>query len=138
MDVDLIFKIAAVGILVAVLNILLQRSGREEQALMTTITAAVLGAAAAVAICFAAVSFAAPLKELASLIKNMTSSGELFIAPVMKCAAIAIVTKLASELCRDSSQSAVASSVELAGSICALSVAMPLIISMLKTIGAMA
>ena len=39
MDVDLIFKIAAVGILVAVLNILLQRSGREEQALMTTITA---------------------------------------------------------------------------------------------------
>ena len=130
MDVDLIFKIAAVGILVAVLNILLQRSGREEQA--------VLGAAAAVSICFAAVSFAAPLRELAELIKSMTSSGELFIAPVMKCAAIAIVTKLASELCRDSSQSAVASSVELAGSICALSVAMPLIISMLKTIGAMA
>ena len=39
MDVDLIFKIAAVGILVAVLNILLQRSGREEQALMTTLAA---------------------------------------------------------------------------------------------------
>ena len=37
MDVDLIFKIAAVGILVAVLNLLLSRSGREEQALMTTI-----------------------------------------------------------------------------------------------------
>ena len=42
MDVDLIFKIAAVGILVAVLNILLQRSGRDEQALMTTITALVV------------------------------------------------------------------------------------------------
>ena len=37
MDVDLIFKIAAVGILVAVLNILLTRSGREDQALMTSI-----------------------------------------------------------------------------------------------------
>ncbi len=37
MDVDLIFKIAAVGILGAVLNILLSRSGREEQALMVTI-----------------------------------------------------------------------------------------------------
>ena len=37
MDVDLIFKIAAVGILVAVLNMLLSRAGREEQALMTTI-----------------------------------------------------------------------------------------------------
>ena len=37
MDVDLIFRIAAVGILVAVLNTLLTRAGREDQALMTTI-----------------------------------------------------------------------------------------------------
>lgn len=37
MDVDLIFKIAAIGILVAVLNLLLVRSGREEQAMMTTL-----------------------------------------------------------------------------------------------------
>ena len=37
MDVDLIFRIAAVGILVAVLGQLLSRSGREEQATMTTL-----------------------------------------------------------------------------------------------------
>ncbi len=37
LDVDLIFKIAAIGILVAVLNQLLIRSGREEQAMMTTL-----------------------------------------------------------------------------------------------------
>lgn len=37
MEVNLIFKIAAVGILVAVLNQLLVRSGREEQAMMTTL-----------------------------------------------------------------------------------------------------
>lgn len=37
MDVDLIFKIAAVGILVAVLNQVLIRSGREEQAMLTTL-----------------------------------------------------------------------------------------------------
>ena len=42
MEVELIFKIAAVGILVAVLNILLSRSGRDEQALMTTIAALVV------------------------------------------------------------------------------------------------
>ena len=42
MDVDLIFKIAAVGILVAVLNILLTRSGREDQALMTSTTGLVV------------------------------------------------------------------------------------------------
>ena len=37
MDVDLIFKIAAIGILVAVLNQLLIRSGREEQGLMVVL-----------------------------------------------------------------------------------------------------
>ncbi len=42
MDVDLIFKIAAVGILVAVLNILLSRSGRDDQALMTSIAGLVV------------------------------------------------------------------------------------------------
>ena len=42
MEVDLIFKIAAVGILVAVLNQLLIRSGREEQAMMTTLAGLVV------------------------------------------------------------------------------------------------
>ena len=42
MDVDLVFKIAAIGILVAVLNILRSRAGRDEQALMTTIAGLVV------------------------------------------------------------------------------------------------
>ena len=42
MNVDLIFKIAGVGIVVAVLNQLLIRSGREEQALLTAIAGLVV------------------------------------------------------------------------------------------------
>ena len=42
MVVDLIFKIAAICILVAVLNQLLVRSGREEQAMMTTLAGLVV------------------------------------------------------------------------------------------------
>ena len=42
MDVDLIFKIAAIGIIVAVLNQVLIRSGREEQAMMTTLAGLVV------------------------------------------------------------------------------------------------
>ena len=42
MQVDLIFKIAAIGILVAVFNQLLIRSGREEQAMMTTLAGLVV------------------------------------------------------------------------------------------------
>lgn len=41
-DVDLIFKVAAIGILVAVLNQLLVRSGREDQAMLTTIAGLVV------------------------------------------------------------------------------------------------
>lgn len=37
MEVDLIFKIAAIGIIVSILNQVLSRSGREEQATMTTL-----------------------------------------------------------------------------------------------------
>ena len=43
MEIDLIFKIAAIGIIVAVLNQLLIRSGREDQAMMTTLAGLVGG-----------------------------------------------------------------------------------------------
>ena len=42
MDVNFIFKIAAIGIIVAVLNLLLTRSGREEYAMITTLAGLVV------------------------------------------------------------------------------------------------
>ncbi|HHY81453.1 MAG TPA: stage III sporulation protein AC [Clostridiales bacterium] len=42
MNVDIIFKIAAVGILIAVINQVLQKAGREEMAMMTTLTGIVI------------------------------------------------------------------------------------------------
>lgn len=42
MEIDLIFKIAAVGIIVSILNQVLARSGREEQATMTTLAGLVV------------------------------------------------------------------------------------------------
>lgn len=65
MNVDLIFKIAAVGILVAVLNLLLSRSGRDEQALMTTI-------AGLVTVLFILVQ---QIADLFSLIKSLFDLG---------------------------------------------------------------
>ena len=63
MDVDLIFKIAAVGILVAVLNILLSRSGRDDQALMTSIAGLV-------------VVLVVVVKEISQLFSRRTGDGE--------------------------------------------------------------
>ena len=42
MDIDLIFKIAAIGIIVAVLNLLLKRAERDEQAMMTTLAGLII------------------------------------------------------------------------------------------------
>lgn len=42
MNIDLIFKIAAIGIIVSILNQVLSRSGREEQATMTTLAGLVV------------------------------------------------------------------------------------------------
>ena len=42
MEIDLIFKIAAVGIIVSILNQVLSRSGRDEQATMTTLAGLVV------------------------------------------------------------------------------------------------
>ena len=42
MEIDLIFKIAAVGIIVSILNLVLVRSGREEQATMTSLAGLVV------------------------------------------------------------------------------------------------
>lgn len=42
MDIDLIFKIAAIGIIVSILNQVLTRSGRDEQATMTSLAGLVV------------------------------------------------------------------------------------------------
>lgn len=42
MEIDMLFKIAAIGIIVAVLNQVLSRAGRDDQAMMTTLTGLVI------------------------------------------------------------------------------------------------
>lgn len=61
MDIDLIFKLAALGILVAVLNILLSKSGRDEQALMVTLAGLVV----------AMILVVQEISDLFRLIKNL-------------------------------------------------------------------
>lgn len=61
MEIDLIFKIAAIGIIVSILNQVLSRSGREEQATMTTLTGLVV----------VLMMVAQKISELFNLVKNL-------------------------------------------------------------------
>lgn len=126
---ELVFKAAAAALTASAAALLIKRTNPEISLL--------LGACTAALIAIAAMGFAKGLRELSDAVKTISDSSAVYTAPVLKCAAVAIVTKLASELCRDASQGAAASAVELAGTVCALSIAMPLVMSMLKMIGGM-
>ena len=61
MEIDLVFKIAAIGIIVSILNQVLSRSGREEQATMTTLAGLVV----------VLVMVAREISELFDLVKSL-------------------------------------------------------------------
>ena len=85
----------------------------------------------------AAVGASESLREVYGLVRTLTGSGSIYVAPVMKCLAISLITKTASELCKDASQAAAASAVELSGTLCAMGVATPMMLSMLKMIASL-
>ena len=126
---DVIIKCAAAALLSCLICLLIKRTNPE--------MSMVLGAGAIVIIITAAMSYASSLIELAAAVKNLCGSADVLIGPVLKCVGIGAVTKISTELCRDSSQSSAAAAVDMAGTLCAIGVSMPLIMSMLKMIGDM-
>lgn len=123
---ELIIKSASAALIAAALGLLIKKSNPELSLMLGICTAAVIMLSSA--------GFAAELRELAETVRKMTGDSGLTV-PVLKCLAIAVITGLSSEMCRDSSQSAAACAVEFAGSICAMSISMPLILSVLTMIG---
>ena len=126
---ELILKAAALALTAALIGIVLRRTNPE----MTL----VLSICTVVLIIGAALGFAKSFTELAQTVQRIFGVSETLIKPVIKCVAVAIITKLTSDLCKDSSQAAAASAVELAGTVCALCIIMPLLMSMLTAIGGM-
>ena len=126
---ELVLKASAAALTAAIVCLLIKRGNPEISLLLSICTVSL--------ILIAALGFAEGIRELATAVKTVAGSSETLAAPVLKCVAIAIVTRVTAELCRDSSQGASAAAVELAGTICAMSVALPLILSMLNMIGGM-
>ena len=126
---ELILKAAALALTAALIGIVLRRTNPEMTLLLSICTV--------VLIMGAALGFAKSFTELAQTVQRIFGVSESLIKPVIKCVAVAIITKLTSDLCKDSSQAAAASAVELAGTVCALCIIMPLLMSMLTAIGGM-
>lgn len=126
---DIMLKCAAIALMATVICLLIKRTNPEMSMLLST--------GAIVVILTAAMGFARSITELAALVKTMSDDSDVMIVPVLKCVGIGAVTKISAELCRDASQSSAAAAVDMAGTLCAIGVSMPLIVSMLKLIGGM-
>ena len=122
-------KAAALALTAALIGIVLRRTNPEMTLLLSICTV--------VLIMGAALGFAKSFTELAQTVQRIFGVSETLIKPVIKCVAVAIITKMTSDLCKDSLQAAAASAVELAGTVCALCIIMPLLMSMLTAIGGM-
>ncbi len=123
----LMLRVSAAAICALFSCLLLRRTNPE--------LAAALSIAAVVTILLASLSMSETLKEMKDMLRERFQLSDTMMQPVLKCVAAGIVTRLTADLCRDASQTAAASAVELAGSLCALGVVMPLLLTMLKMAG---
>lgn len=124
---DLLYKTAA-AMLLASLMALLIRKTNPELALLINLMAVTLAF-------FAAGSYAFGIRDLSDTVKTMMHGKGNYVDPILKCVAVSFVTRISSDLCKDSAQSASASALEVLGTVCAMGIAMPLILNVLMTIG---
>ncbi len=126
---EIVIKAAAAALTAAVIGLLIKQKNPELALLLSVCTVTM--------ILLVSVGLLSGLRELIRTVQTMIGSHETLTSPLIKCFAVALVTKLTAELCTDASNRAAAAAIELAGTICAASLMMPLLISVLKMIGGM-
>lgn len=124
---DVIIKAAAVALITATGALLIKKTNPE--------TAFLLGVIGAVIILGASAVMLAALKDTFDEIINETGLSAAIFTPLIKCTVIAITVKIVSSLSKDSGQNGIASSVEFLGAAAAIYTALPLLDTVLKTIG---
>ena len=124
---ELILRSAALALCSGFAALLIRRSAPELNLPLSAITVLV--------ILLASVGFLQGIRVLSDSVRENFGVAESYTLPMLKCLAIALVTKFTADLCRDAAQAAAASAVELAGTACALGVILPLVTALLRTIG---
>lgn len=122
-------KISGVLLVSSCAALMIRRSNPEISLLLSTaVIAASLGAS---------LLLFKPLTELWETTRELYGVGEVYLLPLVKCCAAALVARLSADLCREASQNAAASAVEFLGLLCALGAAMPLVQNMIAALGEM-
>ena len=126
---EVLIRCAALALISALIGLLLRHYRPELSFALSTVTLAVILLACGVL-----------LDTVLHAIRDaerILGQSSLQIRPVLKCLGIALTSRLASDLCKDASQGALASALEIAGTLCAAAVSMPTILTVLSMIGGM-
>ena len=94
----------------------------------------VLAIAAGAILLSASLEALSSVRALMDLLSDTAGLSPAVVAPVVKTTGIAILTRISAEVCRDAGESGVAASVETAGAVLALWVALPLLRAVLDTV----
>ena len=127
---EIVIKATVIGVVGAVLTLLIKRTNPE---FSTVLSLGICGV-----IMLMGLTLYSSIAETLELATDNTKLSSADTAPVLKCVGIGITARLGSELCKDAGQSAVASTVEISGALCALYVSLPLIKTLLRMIGELA
>lgn len=126
---EILIKCAAIALLGTVSALIIkQRNPEISFALSTAVVCTIF-------ICIT--KFGTIVAESLRTAETLLSRTSANIMPMIKCIGIGSITEISASLCRDSSQGAAASALEIAGTVCAAATAAPAISSMIKLIGDM-
>lgn len=126
---EIIFKAAAVALGASIIGLVLKKFNPEISGLISLCTIII--------IVISVLSFAGELKELISSSRKLINISDIYLLSILKCLAVSLLTRLSSDLCKDAGQAALSTTVELAGSVCAAMIVLPLIVNMINLVGTM-
>lgn len=127
---DTLAKIAVLGVSVAVAATVLKKQAGESAMLLTI--------AACILIALLLLQIVEPILDFVQELRALTGLDSALMTPVLKAVGIGFLTQIASNVCADAGQGAIAKLVELSGSVLALYVSIPLfraVIQMIQTMG---
>lgn len=123
---ETLLRITALSVLSAALGLLLKKDVPALQLGLTVGVMAALG--------LAALETAGEVRGLLALFTEKTGIDEGYLTLTMKCVALAVIVRLGGDLCRDAGQSALASLIELTGTLSAAVLALPLLRALVETV----
>ncbi|MCL2829053.1 MAG: stage III sporulation AC/AD family protein [Oscillospiraceae bacterium] len=124
---ELVIRAVLLGLVGSVICLVIRRES-PEMSLILALTVAVLVVVLAVDVLETVLAFAETLRAAAGL-------SPAVVRPVLGTVGIGILTRLATDICKDAGQSAIASAVELMGTVAAIYIALPLMQTVFEMIG---